>query len=290
MIKIDFRNVQAIGEGHIEIEENTIVEFVGDNSNGKSVLSKVIDALTKGELSDRESRTSLIKDGTRQAIIIFTHNTEQLGILLEEEARSSFLMYTPNMNEPDKKVIRGVSDTEGCNAIIRKFGFRVYAKGDICLQLAPTFGAIPFITTSGSVNDEIVQDITSDSVADEFLKSFSGITFPIFKDRIKKLKQEKETVQTVLNNLESYDWRAYKVLAEKMKEVYNAIKDYNPITLEPVKVPNLDLYDVYMDEIPSVCIPTYYDLIEYLPMPGDSLHQYCEIMNGVCPTCGKPLV
>ena len=78
MFKIDMVNIQAIGEAHIELEENSIVEFVGDNSNGKSILSKVIEYLTKGDLIQKDVRQALIKDTEQQAVFIMTHNKEQL--------------------------------------------------------------------------------------------------------------------------------------------------------------------------------------------------------------------
>jgi hypothetical protein len=291
MFQIDLQNIQAIGEAHMIIEDNTIVEFIGDNSNGKSVVSKVIKELTSGDISHEDVRRSLIKDGTDQGVVIFTHDKEQLGLILKDKTRDSLLLYYADITaEPKTPIIRALNDTEGCNAIVKQFGFRTYASGDICLQLHPTWGAIPFITTSGAVNDAIVQDITIDKVADNFLKTFQTITFPVFKDKIAKLKAEHDHAKTVLETMEAYDWRAYDSLYERMHEVWMAIKDYEYMELENIPIPNLAVLPVQHYEISNLPIVSFYDLCQPIAQINEELTAYVDVMNGVCPTCGKPLI
>ena len=290
MFVFDFQNVQAIGEAHIHIEENSITEFVGDNSNGKSVLSKVIDAMTKGDLKDAETRNSLIKDGTSQAVIIITYRTRQLGLLLQRELSESYMVFTPNINEPDTNFVRNISDTEGCDQLMHKFGFRTYSKGDICLQLAPTFGPIPLISTSGTVNGEIVNDIKTDKVAQGFIDSFQKITFPVFKERVKNLKLQIQSAQTVLDNMESYDWRKYEEFAESLGKHYNRLEKLDYFELSEIPIPrfgNVPPGDFQLSNIPIVKI---YDYGKLLAPIGKELDDYVSIMNGVCPTCKKRLV
>lgn len=291
MFKIDLQNIQAIGEAHIVIENNTIVEFVGDNSNGKSVISKVIQGLTSGDICHEDVRRTLIKDDTEQGVVIFTNNNEQLGLLLRDKTKDSLLMYKPDLvNKPDECIFRALNDYEGCAAIVREFGFRTYANGDICLQLHPTWGAIPFITTSGAVNDAIVQDITIDKVADNFLKSFQTITFPVFKDRISKLQKDHDSAKTILETMEAYDWHAYDDIYTRMSRVYQAIKDYQYIQLETIPVPNLSVLPVTRYEVNQLPIARFYDLCPAINNIGEELDDYVAIMNGVCPTCGRPFV
>ena len=290
MIKVDLVNIQAISEAHIELRENSIIEFVGDNSNGKSILAKVIDALTKGDLKDRETRRSLIKDGAEQGIFIITNNKEQLGVLLKDEISECIVMYIPNLDESDKKIVRPLSDREGVSAIIKKFGFRVYAGGDICLQLSPTFGAIPFVTTGGVVNGEIVDDISTDKVADEFLKTFSTITFPVFKEKIKNLKRDRDTTQAILDNMENYDWRAYDKFIEEARPLYMALKDFEPLSLRKIPIPPASVIPYEELQIRKIPIIHFYEYPSLLKPIEESLSDYISIRNGICPTCGKPLL
>ena len=47
MFNISLKNIQAIEDASIMLDDHTIVEFTGDNSNGKSVISKVISAMIR---------------------------------------------------------------------------------------------------------------------------------------------------------------------------------------------------------------------------------------------------
>ena len=289
MFKIDLRNIQAIGDAHIVIEDRTITEFTGDNSNGKSVISKIIEKLTSGDLSHKDVRCTLIKDHTSEGVALFTHDEKQLGIILRKEAKDSYIMYKKDcINNPDDAILRNINDNDAVKAIVRAFGFRVYGSGDICLQLHPTWGAIPFVTTNGSVNNAIVQDITTDKVADEFLKSFETITFPVFKDKIARLKKEKENAQAVLDNMESYNWKAYSNIYDRLSEVYQKIKDYEYGYIEDIPVPDLSILPVSRIQLGDIPIVEFYDLCPTLDCIPE-VEDYVKVLNGVCPTCGRPL-
>ena len=289
MFKIDLQNIQAIGNAHIVVENNTIVEFVGDNSNGKSVISKVIENLVSGDIAHEDVRRTLIKDNTEQGVVIFTYNEKQLGLILKPAVKESLIMYKPNIiDDPENSIFRAINDADGLNAIVREFGFRAYANGDICLQLHPTWGAIPFITTSGATNNSIVEDITRDKIADNFLSSFQTITFPVFKEKIARLQKEHDSAKAVLDNMESYDWRAYDAIYEELSEVYQQIKDYEYCYIDDIPVPDLSVVPVSNIQIPDIPIIQFYDLCSRIPYPK-SLDDYLKVLSGVCPTCGRPL-
>ena len=289
MFKIDLQNIQAIGNAHIVVENNTIVEFVGDNSNGKSVISKVIENLVSGDIAHEDVRRTLIKDNTEQGVVIFTYNEKQLGLILKPAVKESLIMYKPNIvDDPENAIFRAINDADGLNAIVREFGFRAYANGDICLQLHPTWGAIPFITTSGATNNSIVEDITRDKIADNFLSSFQTITFPVFKEKIARLQKEHDSAKAVLDNMESYDWRAYDAIYEELSEVYQQIKDYEYCYIDDIPVPDLSVVPVSNIQIPDIPIIQFYDLCSRIPYPK-SLDDYLKVLSGVCPTCGRPL-
>lgn len=289
MFKIDLQNIQAIGNAHIVVENNTIVEFVGDNSNGKSVISKVIENLVSGDIAHEDVRRTLIKDNTEQGVVIFTYNEKQLGLILKPAVKESLIMYKPNIiDDPENAIFRAINDADGLSAIVREFGFRAYANGDICLQLHPTWGAIPFITTSGATNNSIVEDITRDKIADNFLSSFQTITFPVFKEKIARLQKEHDSAKAVLDNMESYDWRAYDAIYEELSEVYQQIKDYEYCYIDDIPVPDLSVVPVSNIQIPDIPIIQFYDLCSRIPYPK-SLDDYLKVLSGVCPTCGRPL-
>lgn len=290
MITVDMQNVQAIGVAHIELPENSIIEFSGDNSNGKSILSKVIQNITNGDIRHKDVRRTIIKDGTDCAIVSIIHNQEQLGIILREEVADSIVSYNPDLTKENAAVFRSLNDAEGVKHLIKKFGFRTYANGDICLQLSPTWGAIPFVTTSGAVNDEIVQDITVDKIAQNFLDSFQTITYPTFKQRLKNLKSEREHLSTVLGVIDNYDWRAYNEIATRLKSDYELIKNYTFITIENIPLAERPKYELPDIRIGKHIMPKLVTPIGYMNSLIGEVRKYQTIRQGVCPTCGRPFM
>lgn len=288
MIKIDIQNIQAISNATIEIPENSITEFSGDNSNGKSVLSKVISAMTSGDIRHKDVRRTLIKDGTTKGIVSILNGNIQLGLILDEELSESFVVYDPDVTNGDKSkvIVRGIGDSGGCEALIKKFGFRTYNSGDICLQLHPTWGPIPFITTSGLVNDQIVQDITIDRVAQNFLDSFKNITFPTFKNAMKVLYREKETIETLIENMESYDWRKYEDIYTRMKEVYEVLFYFVDVDIPNLDIPLMEIPPL-PPAIPNIKVVCIFPAPPNIPAVLRTFDEYVTILNGKCPTCGK---
>ena len=289
MLQVDLRNIQAIESASIVFQENSITEFSGDNSNGKSIISKVIQTLTSGDIKNKDIRRTLIKDGTNGGVVLFTHNKEQLLIVLMEEISQCYVSYTPNSDVENEDITRPLSDSKGVDKLIRKFGFRTYADGDICLQLSPTWGAIPFITTNGAVNNDIVQDITVDKVAQSFLDSFKTITLPAFRKRLKDIETEKEYVDKTLDVLEEYDWREYESIIQEMEEVAGVTANYKYIQLQPISLP---IYDV--EPIVDLCLKSIVPNEILMPAPNicpiGSLSDLVSIYNKVCPTCGRSLI
>ncbi len=289
MFRIEVNDLQAISHAVLQWEDNENVQFTGNNSNGKSVIGKVIEALTSGNIKVKNVRLSLIRDNTEAGSMLIQHNKVQLAVFIKEELRDSLIMYIPDATNPNKCLIRHLNEG-GINEILHKFGFRVYGNGDVCLQLAPTFGSIPFVTTSGSTNDLIVKDITADRIADEFLNAYSSITYPIIRSKVKALKTEIDNNETVLNSMVSYDYNEYGRIAEEAKKVYNIIKNYVFYDFERVVVPP----SINVEPLPD---PHFRNIKIFVPPPifdfqniGKELSDYIDLLNGTCPTCGRPFV
>lgn len=292
MFAVKLKNIQAIGDCSIIIEDNSITEFTGDNSNGKSVLSKVIERLVSGDIRNKAIRNSLIKDGYDTGNITMLNNEKGLNIVLTRESSSCILSYNSNIKDDTKWIARQLSDADFLSKAIYAFGFRSYNNGDICLQLAPTFGVIPFVTTSGSVNQEIVNDITVDRIADEFLNSFKTITFPTFKNKVSDLKLKIDKNEELLNSLEVVDWKRYKSIGEKLSELYYATQAYTPIHIETFDIPDLNIVDVpimHIDENIPICIFENY-VCKIDETIYKSIVDLDKLEQGICPTCGRPLV
>ena len=290
MFKVVIKDIQAIHDAEVVLNDNTITEFVGDNNNGKSVTAKIVQYLTSGDIMHKDVREALIRDGANQGIVLFQWNKKQLALCVAIESRDSYVIYCPNSDEPTKCVKRYFNE-KGIDVILEKFGFRVYNKGEVCLQVSPTWGPIPFVTTNGATNYEIVKDIEVDKVAEEFLETFEKITYPVFKNMSKNYKLRIEEKRNALSLIDQYDWAAYGRIAKEIREVYGVISGYTyympgHIALcQPVEVVSVNPY------VPSRMELFSCPQIIYRPKSiMDTIVNLRKINEGVCPTCGRPLM
>lgn len=290
MFSFVLRNIQAIKEAEIAVCDNAITEFTGDNSNGKSILSKVIQYLTSGDIMNKDIREALIKDGEDQGIVLIQYDKKQLAICICKELRDSYIIFCPDSDQP-KRIVKRYFNEKGLDKILDKFGFKIYSKGEICLQLAPTYGSIPFITTNGATNFDIIEDMKVDKVAEEFIDTFEKITYPLIRTRVKNLQIQIDEKRKSLSMVDTYDWAAYGKLATEIKRVYNATKGYIPYVPEKAilcKKTNATMLEPYVPKKAEVF--NVAPIASTLNNARDILSSLREVRNGKCPTCGRNFI
>ena len=290
MIKIVLHNMQAIGHAEIEVKDNSIVEFTGPNSNGKSVLGKVIQYTVSGDIKHKDTRLSLIKRMTDCGYTAIFWNNKALTIFLHLEVSKSFISYSEMVDGVENKIVRYLNEG-GWKELLYEFGFRFYADGDICLQLYPTYGAIPFITTGGKVNDEIVNDITSDKVADDFINLFQTVTYPLFKKKVEQINLALQNTQMLYDNLVDYDYEAYEDIQKRMLDVQTAIKGYAPFRFSWIRLPhNTELAPYRPFRFKNIPIHELGVPAPRFSYEQSGISELVSVLNGVCPTCGQSLI
>lgn len=259
MIIIKLTNIQAIKEGEVHFDNNEIVEFIGDNSNGKSIITKVLTYICEGSIFTKKVRKDVINDESNigEFYIIDTARNKVLGFILYREGTDSLIIWGNKDNPQQRRGVEG-----GLKEILYDFGFRIYQDGDVCLQLFPTWGAIPFITTSGKTNSEIYNDLISDKMAEEFLSLFDEITYKLFKLKNKELNEDIARVKGQINTINAFDYRPLEELAAKIETGLKELNGLAPINLRkygrfvyvpptlPVKVNKVSLKKLtYVPEI-----------------------------------------
>ena len=284
-MQIIMHNCQGLEDVTIDMPANSLVEFLGSNSNGKSTISRFINHICKCDFHIEERRRSYIKRGEEDAsFAIVADNREALVLVLHKELAKCYLCFLPNFDDRSKMVTRSLSDREACRKLVHRFGFRCYAGGDICLNLAPTYGEIPLVNTSAKTNFEIVDDFSKDAVADEFLTSYKTYTRPAFVRKQKALKERRADLERLTETNLYPDWEFCKEYEIRNRELGEALN-----------------YVVLMDAI-DYRRPVAYSAIELTKInyrkPVANIYQHCEEMrselrevveynNSRCPNCGR---
>lgn len=304
-ITVILKNIQSIKYCKYEFPETGLVTIVGGNSNGKSILIKALESVSKLKIKNDECRKALIKRGEEVGTIFILHNNVALNVELSKDRGACSVTLQRANGEKVRRTFRD----GGIEELLYEFGFRVYSNNQICLQIYETFGLMPFVNTSDMINGEIVEAVTEDSVAKEFLEAFKEHTYKNAKTMLKTIDDKIVTWESVLKNLVVYDYKKYEEMAVRLEDINAVLQSIDVIELEELKLPpRVKFIDIDKFELEKLHIPPNVNFIDIEPpvlheisitrtLPfmiefedlGTELENMNTILNGVCPTCGKPL-
>lgn len=324
-MNIQLMNIQSIKDYTYRLPKTGLAQIIGGNSNGKSVLFKAIEGVVLLKITDDDYRDSLISDDSNSGVIVIEND----GVALYADLYRERNLCSLSLIRSDSTVIRRFFREGGLDKLIREFGFKVYDKNSLCLQLLSTYGAMPFVNTTYAVNSEIVKDTTEDNTAELFLKNFKEITHPQARSVMRELNKKIDDLQRTKDAIVVYDWRAYTDYNKRLTELYNAVKSFYPVELKKVNVISLptilDLPRVSLSKVVVISKPACLDVkqvkirkINVLPklpkvavripkmrkfpvmrqLPNrvvlgnvaEITKKIREIDNGRCPTCGTKLL
>lgn len=287
MIHVYVKNLQSIKEYMFTFPDHGIVQFFGDNSNGKSILSKTLSAVVLQKLRYDDERLPLINDGESDALFGIEYDGKQLVVVISRNMDNCIYQLT---RADGQKVIRKLLD-DGIDEMLREFGFLIYDKRRICLQFCETFGAMPFINTSDQANGEIVNSVITDIPSEQFIESYK-VTFNEAKAMMKQYVATIDSYQKRLEMIRPINTDGFEELSRRMKrcfEINRIVPHVDEINVDFLPVLHFDMAEV--KELEESYIPYFIDYQASTIMSFDLLFdELNKIERGVCPTCGRRYV
>jgi len=314
-------NIQGHKYSVIEFPKTGIVQITGDNSNGKSSLTRVLDDIIKCQLHNRGVRLSLIhffdEVTDAQFVLQFYDNTE-LHVNIDTEVSKTYYKYT---NEIGEETLAHASNRDACMDLIRSIGF------DPLLHICDADRPKPFQTTTGSENYQIlstcITDISADKtieVAEQYLEKFQGYS--------KHYTEQVSTLKMSRSKLVLYDEELSRNLVEKLKvlrsiyeyESYEVSKLSKIIISEPYPLDNLSNLEFPQARLNTISFVQPHDMVdvdfdfEWYVLSGlnltfshvlpkvpdlsdctfdsmDSTLTDLELLRSqICPTCGRGFI
>lgn len=283
---IHTRGIQSHDDVLIELPETGLVVFSGDNSNGKSVIRKVLEDTIAYNINKAKVRKSLIsKDRSEGSLEIIKYDGSSLYVNINLEASQTWVRLTRANGE---SVIRYLAD-KNIPELVREFGFHYNDTRDISLNICDSDDSILFFRTSHTTNGDILVSALTDTEAqmrydvlyEQYQEALSNRRQ--FLDNLQVAQAAKEAL--VLYNIEEEQElhdicaRAASLLSKfywpDMKEVPEMIflPTFNIRTLRLqgyVELPHIPVVRMNIRDISAVSL----DLI--------------QIEKGVCPTCRRP--
>lgn len=302
---IELKNIQSIEHAVYNFPDTGIVQITGGNSNGKSILFKALGAVVTLSMTGKTKRRSLIRLGYDSGEISMAYKDRALVVHLHEDRNKCTVFF----KRGDEPIVSRTFRDGGIDELVRAFGFYCYGKNQVCLQMYETFGPMPFVNISDEINGEIVESVTEDLVARKFLENYKTVTHPKAVEQKKLLDKRIEVQMQLKENLVLYDWRKYEEFHKKLSNYYNVMKFARVIQLEHVNVPPeielISLEPISLEHVNVLPDIEYIDIevvrlekprVVYEPEdcvienPAQLIYEMSQLLAGICPTCGRPLV
>lgn len=303
-------NLQAHGDVYIELPRTGLVRFRGENSEGKSIITKVLNEFISGRISQPMYRNPLINYGeTTGYLTLKTHTGKRLHLNIDRESSKTFVEYS---DEEGYSVKRYLSD-KNIPELVQKFGFHWNAEREISLNIYNTYDPLLFLNTSHRTNGDVLESAVTDPTADAAINGID-LSLQELEDTRKRLADEVRQNEIRLGSLSFYDIEHEQKRLEKLIYLGNNIQALETPDL-PYISPIIDIEDIELLDTTSIRnmmssivfvddklgeLLTEIDIMNtslsfgYRATETDLSHHvktmisYQESLeNELCPTCGK---
>lgn len=153
------RNIQSHEDVFIELPETGLVVFTGDNSNGKSVITKVMEDVVSNAISNvRVRKSDINRDCNSGTLEITKYDGSSLFVNLNIEASQTWVSLTRANGEVVKRYLADKTIPD----LVREFGFHYNKERDISLNICDSDSSVLFFGTSHVTNGDIITSALTD--------------------------------------------------------------------------------------------------------------------------------
>lgn len=294
--EIYIQNVQAIRKAELlNLPSTGVIQFYGDNSNGKSILFKFIKEVISGTVFSAPSRKDLInwsEDTPNWCECTFVRTDNMaLTVHVAEEACNCWFSchdYTDRAN-----AMKLPASSKLLPATVEKFGF--HGSRDIqSLNLADQDDALMFFNTPPKETFQIIDTALTDKAAVSAIEELSRVR----QEAITKKKSVKDLIAIKRQAASALRVESIEALEQREKRLLDILAKVQyklpPVTLGNLqRPPKVVLYEVPRVTKFNLEILCYIPVISYVSNTDElcqSIDNLESLRNNTCPTCGTKLL
>lgn len=280
---IHTHNIQSHRDVTIELPETGITVFTGNNSNGKSVIVKVTNAVISGSISKPKERKTLINKNCLSGFVEYIkYDGTKLLVNIHHEASQTFAEIT----KPGCQPVRRYLADKAIRDVVAAFGFHYNADHDVSLNVHNDDDKFLFVNTKHSTNYACLGNTLSDTYGEQALIKLNEVC-DHFKADLRNLSRTKIATQAVLDSLTTCDIEAVDMRRKKMLYIAQNLAHFPTTPCPKVKgVPDVVVIDV-PGEFPKVKYPIIVNLPTDFPDIIQQGRDLNDVLKGVCPTCKR---
>lgn len=281
---IHTKNLQSHKDTLVELPETGIVAFTGNNSNGKSVIVKVLNAILSNDISKpKERRTLINKDVFCGSMELTRYDGVSLYVNIHVEAAQTYAELRVPGNDPVRRYLADKAIPE----LVREFGLHYNKEHEVSLNVHNDDDKFLFVNTKHAANYAALNAALTDDYAEESLVHLEE-TLKACKADIKSIESELSTQQCIVDSLTTCDEEMCETIIKQLMFIAANIK-HLPSTPCP-KVPLIP--DVITMKEMAPIRKVEFPLVISLPvLRQNDLEQKAndvnDVLKGVCPTCKR---
>lgn len=280
------QNIQSHKDVSIDLPETGLVVFSGDNSNGKSVIRKVLEDTIAYNINKVKVRKSLINEAASEGSLeLIKYDGSALLVNINLEASRTWV----RLRRADgTEVTRYLAD-KNIPELIREFGFHYNDNRDVSLNICDSDDSILFFRTNHVTNGDILNSALTDTGAQQKHEALSNVYSEAYSLRASYM--ENVRVATVAKDaLVLYDIDRETKLLERVQTITAILSHiYIPDIWDLEPVPQVTYFDLPALKIDLCKMPVVIDLPPVRPWDLSGIAtELVQIEEGVCPTCLRP--
>lgn len=283
--QIKTHNIQTHRDVTIDLPETGLIRFSGENSNGKSVIRKVINDLARNEFTRPQTRNSTISFGEQYGELTLTRSD---GVVLYARIHHEAAQTYAELRNGNDVIRRYLSD-KTIPELVQMFGIHYSDVADRSLNVMDSDESLLFYKTPYKANGALVQTATRDSKAETAYEELARVV-----TETKKVKNEldkqiaiAEAAKSALSIHDISEQEEKKRLCEKYAYILEHLEpmvellDISAPPKRPADIPRLLLYRLNR--------PVLLDLSLTLD-DADMVRigtELAELKQGRCPVCQR---
>lgn len=285
--RVVMTNIQSHVHTVLEFPRVGIVRFLGDNSNGKSVMVKVLQDVVSNSISRPAARRSIIRrNNSFGELLLESWSGNSLYVRIHIEAAQTYAELTIGT----QPTIRRYLSDKAIPLLVREFGWHYDDNTGISINIHNDTDGFLFVDTKKSVNFNLINGMRSDAFAESALAEIDRLT----KETRKKLEDMRhlhDVAEATYLSLQYWDIDAEAAIRDECLYYADLLENLSMPALPKAQLTPQPTFYNGLPQPPVVTIPVFYRPIAPLPEKSTQLlEDLVSILNGTCPTCGRPFI
>lgn len=229
-------NIQSHQDTVLDFPATGLIRFRGENSEGKSVFTKVLNETVQCKLHRKRNRLPLINRNCESGqFIVSTYRGMQLLVNIHRESSKTYYEFT----DAQGNVLRRYLSDKDLPQLIEMFGFHNAREREFSLNVYNTYDPLLMLTTTLGTNFDVLNSAVTDPQAERAIEGIN-VTVDELEGHYKQAQTSIQHYESKLSVLQIWDKEAEAIRRDRLTYLgENIICLETPTLLDINPIPDL---------------------------------------------------